>query len=107
MIDITFFKEKMNDKIVRFTHHAIARAKESQMDVDTAKKMLYESISNPVKCDYRFKRYQANKQDVSTWVNGTFVFTVLAKKDEFTGRDMILVLTMTDKRLTVRYHKHL
>lgn len=105
MKSLKLFKEFAGPLQVRFSNHAITRLKEAQLDLYTAKKLLYESVKSPERIDTTKKKFTRNQDNISYWINGTIIFTLVKKEDEYSQhrQDMFLVLTVTERRATVKY----
>lgn len=98
------FRQFAGNASVRFTNHAIERMKEAQIGISEGKGLLYESIRSPEKIDLKRKKYLDNQKNVTYWINGTLIFTVMKKKDKWNpqGEEIFLVITATERRLTVK-----
>lgn len=102
MRDLQTFREFAGTIPVRFTHHAIDRLRESQLDKREGKRLLYESLRSPFKVNWETKKHTDNKNNTTFWLNGTIFFTVIATKGKTYGDEIFLVITVTDSRAVDR-----
>ncbi len=99
MTAIILYPEIHGDLPIRYTHHARERLFQCQLDMKSASELLRGSIKSFIKLDYTKKKYK--DRSVEHWVNGTIIFTLRESKSRNTGNPVILVITVTDQRITL------
>ncbi len=88
-----------------FTKHAIERLQESGLPLKGGVSLVEESQEEKLPRDViesKREKYNGN-QGVFYRRNGTFVFVTKYIIDRFTFRPILLVLTLTDQRVTLKY----
>lgn len=87
-----------------FTFHAKDRLKQCRLDEVQARIILSEAVESPFKVSQQKKRFTRNQEDVTYWMYGSIIFTILKTKDKKKiYDDIFLVLTVTETR-AVDYH---
>lgn len=86
-------------KRIRFTNHAIERAKECQIPLKKAVWLFANATEEKLLKGMRQdKKYTVGK-NISHWRNGTLIFVAADIIDKHSQEPMRLILTVTDQRI--------
>ncbi len=87
-------------KPVRLTNHARARMEEFGLTYEKVVGMLLHSEEeNPKMDEYKREKYGDYQDGIQYYRNGTYIFTVRHTEDFKNGKEITLVITLTDQRL--------
>lgn len=90
-------------KPIRVTKHAQERMDQFKISYKKLVWLMLNSVpdKDPHKGKWKEKKYNGN-DGIRYYRNGSFIFTVKDKKDEHSGKDITLVITVTDQRIGLK-----
>lgn len=85
-----------------FTNHALSMMENFNIPFKKAIWMLQTATQEtPPDIEYKFEKYGESQKDISFWRHGTCIFTVKNEIHRKTGEPIVLVITITDQRVTI------
>ena len=86
---------------IRYTKHAAERMKLYGITPPEAVNLLKESVETILPHNFHLKTKYKNTGPITRWENGYYYINVVLDKDKYTGKNVYLILTIFDKRMSI------